>query len=117
MNEQKKKSVLVIINNFIHDTATGLWIGSFLLSFEINRRWSSNLELVPEIQKFLLKIWLLALLVIILTGIVRRKTYTAYLYGVEIEAKRKVAIIVKHIFFVFITLAGTWFLYQWAYGK
>jgi len=115
MNEPKKKTVLVVLNNFVHDTATGLWIACFLLGFEINRRWSSNFDLIPEIEKFLFTTSLIALLIIGLTGIVRRKTYTSYLYGVEIEAKRKVAIVVKHIFFGFFTLVGTWLLYCWAY--
>jgi len=115
MNEPKKKTVLVVLNNFVHDTATGLWIACFLLGFEINRRWSSNFDLIPEIEKFLFTTSLIALLIIGLTGIIRRKTYTSYLYGVELETKRKTLLIIKHILFAVITLGGTYFLYKWAY--
>lgn len=114
MDEQKKKSVLVVLNNFVHDTATGLWLACFLLGFEINRRWGGQ-NLTGEIQKFLFHTSLIALSIIILTGIVRRKTYTSYLYGVDLEVKRKILLIIKHILFVLITFGGTWLLYHWAH--
>jgi hypothetical protein len=116
MQKERKKSILLVLNNFLHDIATGLWLTSFLLGFEINRRWGGhnlNLNLIHEIQKFLFTIWLIALLIIILTGIVRRKTYTTYLYGVEIESRRKKVLIIKHILFGFFILGGVYFFIKW----
>lgn len=112
MEEEKKKGILVVLNNFLHDIATGLWLSSFFLGFEINRRWGGHI-LITEIQKFLFIIWLISLLIIILTGIVRRKTYTTYLYGVEIENRRKTILIIKHILFGFLSLGGAYFFIKW----
>ncbi|MDP2279203.1 MAG: hypothetical protein Q8K51_13365 [Nitrospirota bacterium] len=116
MEEEKKKSILAVLNNFLHDIATGLWLASFFLGFEINRRWGGHnlsFNLITEIQKILFTIWLIALLIIILTGIVRRKTYTTYLYGVEIETRRKTVLIIKHILFGFLSLGGVYFFIKW----
>lgn len=116
MTEGKKKKILSVLNNFLHDIATGLWLTSFFLSFEINRRWAghdADLTLITEIQKFLFTVWLIALLIIILTGIVRRKTYTNYLYGIEIEARRKVLLIIKHALFGLLALGGVYFFVKW----
>lgn len=114
MDERKKKSVLTVVNNFIHDVTTGLWLACLFLAFYINRRWPGNLDLLSEIQEFLFITSLIALAIIGLTGIIRRKTYTSYLYGVDIEVKRRALLIVKHILLAFIALGGTWFLYQWS---
>jgi hypothetical protein len=114
MDERKKKSVLVVVNNFIHDVTTGLWLACFFLAFYINQRWAGKFDLISEIQEFLFVTSLAALSIIGLTGIVRRKTYTAYLYGVDLEVKRKGLLIIKHILFAFIALGGTWILYQWS---
>lgn len=119
IEEEKKKSILAVLNNFIHDIATGLWLTSFLLGFEINRRWGGhnlNLNIILPIQKFLFAIWLIALFIIILTGIVRRKTYTTYLYGVEIETRRKTILIIKHILFGVFCLGGVYFFIKWSQG-
>lgn len=116
MNEilRKKKSVLPVLNNFIHDAATGLWLSCFLLAFYINLRWPGDIDLLSEIQEFLFITSLIALLIIGLTGIVRRKTYTAYLYGVDLEVKRKSLLIAKHVLFAVIASGATWLLYQWS---
>ncbi|MBI4690388.1 MAG: hypothetical protein HY754_09005 [Nitrospirae bacterium] len=116
MKQERRKNILVVLNNFLHDIATGLWLTSFFLGFEINRRWGGHdltFNLITGIQKFLFTIWLIALLTIILTGIVRKKTYTTYLYGVEIETGRKKVLIVKHILFGFLSLGGVYFFIKW----
>lgn len=114
MDERKRKSVLVVVNNFAHDSATGLWLACLFLSFYINRRWPGGLEHLSEIQEFLFVTSLVALSIIVLTGIIRRRTYTEYLYGVDLEVKRRALLIVKHVLFAFIASGGTWFLYQWS---
>lgn len=114
MDERKKNSVLVVVNNFVHDSATGLWLACLFLSFYINRRWPGDLDHMSEVHGFLFITSLAALLIIGVTGIIRQKTYTAYLYGVDLEVKRKGLLIVKHILFAFIASGGTWFLYQWS---
>lgn len=114
MEKEKKKSILVVLNNFLHDIATGLWLACLLLAFYINRRWSGNLDHLSKIQEFLFVTSLAALSIIGLTGIIRRKTYTSYLYGVDLEVKRKALLIVKHILLAFIVFGGTWFLYKWS---
>lgn len=114
MNERNKKSILVVVNNFIHDVTTGLWLACFSLAFYINQRWAGKSDLISEIQEFLFITSLISLIIIGVTGIVRRKTYTAYLYGVDLEVKRKGLLIIKHILFAFIAIGGTWLLYQWS---
>jgi hypothetical protein len=114
MDERKRKSVLVVVNNFVHDSATGLWLACLFLAFYINRRWPGDLDYLSEVQEFLFITSLAALSVIGVTGIIRRKTYTAYLYGVDLEVKRRALLIIKHILFAVIAFGGTWFLYQWS---
>lgn len=114
MNEEKKKSILVVVNNFIHDVTTGLWLACLFLAFYINQQWAGKADLISEIQEFLFITSLISLLIIGLTGIVRRITYTAYLYGVDLEVKRKGLLIIKHILFAVIAFGGTWLLYQWS---
>jgi hypothetical protein len=114
MIERKEKRVLTVVNNFIHDVTTGLWLACLFLGIYINRRWGAGNDLLAEIQRFLLVTSLASLFIIGLTGIIRRKTYTSYLYGVDLEVKRRALLIAKHILFAFIASGGTYFLYLWS---
>lgn len=112
--DDRKKSVLTVVNNFIHDVTTGLWLSCFSLAFYINLRWSGKVDVLSEIQEFLFVTSLFSLVIIGLTGIIRRKTYTSYLYGVDLEVKRRALLIVKHILFAIIAFGGTYMLYRWS---
>jgi hypothetical protein len=113
-DERKKGSVVVVINNFIHDSATGLWLACLFLAFYINRSWGGDLEHINEVLRFLFNTSLVSLVVIAVTGIVRRITYTAYLYGVDMEVKRRSLLIAKHIVLAIVAGGGTWLMYLWS---
>lgn len=98
---------IVVVNNFVHDFAAGLWVASIILlmffSNEAEKRLNNRdvIELFKIIlKKFSLVIWM-SILGLIIGGIVRLLTYkyySGYIPAVGDLGSRKIELLIfKHV--------------------
>ncbi|SRR6266542_2430956 len=103
---------LTILNAFVHDVATGTWIGSLvfisLLHAEARTAaWSKAAALVPPLAaKFMILSWL-SLSVIIATGVVRMVTFKVFGWTGDVARDRIRLLKIKHALLAVVFLAGT----------
>jgi putative copper export protein len=106
---------LTILNAFVHDVATGTWIGTLVLLTILHREtrlpgWEGAAAVVPGLErKFLVLTWV-SLGVIIATGVVRMFTWKVFGWTGDMERDRIQLLKVKHALLGIVFAAGT--LYQ-----
>jgi len=106
---------LTILNAFVHDVATGTWIGTLVLITLLHREtrapaWAPAAALVPGLERqFLILTWI-SLGVIIATGVVRMLTWKVFGWTGDMERDRIQLLKVKHALLGIVFAAGT--LYQ-----
>jgi putative copper export protein len=103
---------LTILNAFVHDVATGTWIGTLVLITLLHREtggpaWAPVAALVPGLERqFLLLTWI-SLGVIIATGVVRMLTWKVFGWTGDMERDRIQLLKVKHALLGVVFAAGT----------
>ena len=103
---------LTILNAFVHDVATGTWIGTLILLTLLHREtqrpaWLLAGPLVPGLeQKFLVVTWV-SLAVIVATGVVRMVTWKVFGWTGDVARDRIRLLKVKHAILGVVFLAGT----------
>ncbi len=106
---------LTILNAFVHDVATGTWIGTLVLLTILHREarlpsWAAAAPLVPGLErKFLMLTWI-SLAVIVATGAVRMLTWKVFGWTGDMERDRIQLLKVKHALLGIVFAAGT--IYQ-----
>jgi len=109
------KTWLIIINNFVHDLFTGLWISSVLVIYLLGRKagFEQGTPLatsLQEVMKVFFWLGLFSILVIIITGIFRLLEYKFQNRGASEPLKKKI-LILKHILLGAVFVAGTYLAY------
>jgi putative copper export protein len=103
---------LTIFNAFVHDVATGTWIGTLVLLTILHREaatppWAIASALVPGLErKFLVLTWV-SLGLILATGIVRMVTWKVFGWTGDIERSRISLLKAKHALLGIVFAAGT----------
>ena len=103
---------LTILNAFVHDVATGTWIGTLVLLTILHREtskasWILASPLVPALErKFLVLTWV-SLGVILATGFVRMLTWKVFGWTGDVSRDRVHLLKVKHAVLGVAFLAGT----------
>ena len=103
---------LTILNAFVHDVATGTWIGTLVLLTVLHAEartaaWQVAAGLVgPLERKFLILTWI-SLAVIIATGVVRMLTWKVFGWTGDMEKSRIQLLKVKHALLGVVFAAGT----------
>ena len=111
MNE-KLRDRLTVLNAFVHDVATGTWIGTLLLLTMLHREaqrpaWFLAGHLVPGLErKFLVVTWV-SLAVIVATGVIRMVTWKVFGWTGDMERDRIQLLKVKHALLGIVFAAGT----------
>jgi putative copper export protein len=111
------KDTIKIINAFVHDFTSGLWLASVLVIYWINK-YSTPEEteiLILRLKRNFFYIGIGSLIVIILTGFIRMFTYTTGKFGEHAEKKRRMILIIKHIIGFIIYGTGTYWIYVMVY--
>ncbi len=100
MNEAMREK-LTILNAFVHDVATGTWIGSLVLLSILHAQasrpeWAPAAHLVrPLASRFLWVTWV-SLAVILLTGVVRMVTWKVFGWTGDVARDRVRLLKIKH---------------------
>jgi uncharacterized membrane protein len=103
---------LTILNAFVHDVATGTWIGTLVLLTILHREtsqpaWALASPLVPGLErKFLVLTWV-SLGLILATGVVRMVTWKVFGWTGDVERDRIRLLKVKHAVLGVAFLGGT----------
>jgi hypothetical protein len=116
------KERLTILNAFVHDVATGTWIGTLILLTIFHHEtqsgaWLLAAPLVPGLErKFLLLTWV-SLAVIALTGVVRMITWKVFGWTGDVERDRIRLLKIKHALLGVVFAAGTAWQVVLVYGS
>lgn len=116
------KERLTIFNAFIHDVATGTWIGTLVLLTIFHRAtrqpaWAPVDALLPGLERrFLLLTWV-SLAVIALTGVVRMVTWKVFGWTGDVERDRIRLLKIKHALLGAVFAAGTVWQVVLVYGS
>jgi putative copper export protein len=107
---------LTILNAFIHDVATGTWIGTLILLTLLHREaqrpaWFLAGGLVGGLERQFLVVTWVSLAVIVATGVVRMVTWKVFGWTGDMEKSRIQLLKVKHALLGVVFAAGT--VYQW----
>jgi len=92
---------LTILNAFVHDVATGTWIGSLVLITLVHGHvaspeWAAAAPLLPALlAKFMWVTWT-SLAIIMLTGVVRMVTFKVFGWTGDVARDRIRLLKVKH---------------------
>jgi uncharacterized membrane protein len=103
---------LTILNAFLHDVATGTWIGTLILLTMLHREtsgagWALAAPLVPGLErKFLVLTWV-SVAVILLTGAFRMLTWKVFGWTGDVARDRIRLLKVKHALLGIAFAAGT----------
>jgi uncharacterized membrane protein len=103
---------LTILNAFVHDVATGTWIGTLVLLTILHREarlpaWATAAPLVPGLErKFLILTWV-SLAIIVATGVIRMITWKVFGWTGDMERDRIQLLKVKHALLGIVFAAGT----------
>ena len=104
-----------IVNNFVHDTCTGLWIASVIVIYTLASQVAGiPADAAAAIALAQSRIWwllVIALVGLAVTGGIRLSYWRSQATAEELEAKRS-ALIWKHVAFLVVYGAGS----VWAYG-
>lgn len=101
-----------IMNNFLHDMATGTWAACLLVLWMLDRELAdlphSAADALGASMHLVYWVLLVALLVVTATGALRLVYWRSQTPPEELAAKRR-ALIVKHVVFLVVYGGGTWF--------
>lgn len=103
---------LAVLNAFLHDVATGTWIGTLVLLTILHDEtgkpaWLVASPLLPGLErKFLLLTWI-SLAVIALTGAFRLLSWKLFGWTGDVERGRIRLLKIKHALLGVVILAGT----------
>lgn len=118
----KLRDQLTIVNAFVHDVATGTWIGTLVLLTVLHHEtkspaWLVASPLLPSLErKFLVLTWV-SLAVIAATGVVRMITWKAFGWTGDVERDRIRLLKVKHAVLGIAFAAGTAWMVAIAYFR
>jgi len=103
---------LTILNAFVHDVATGTWIGTLVLLTILHREtrlpaWAPAGALVPGLERQFLVLTWVSLGVIMATGVVRMFTWKVFGWTGDMERDRIALLKVKHALLGVVFAAGT----------
>jgi len=103
---------LTILNAFVHDVATGTWIGTLVLITLLHREtgapaWAPVSALVPGLERQFLVLTWVSLGVIVATGVVRMLTWKVFGWTGDMERDRIQLLKVKHALLGIVFAAGT----------
>jgi uncharacterized membrane protein len=106
---------LTILNAFVHDVATGTWIGTLVLLTILHREtgspaWQAAAPLLPGLERKFLALTWASLAVILATGVVRLLTWKVFGWTGDVERSRIRLLKVKHALLGVVFAAGT--IYQ-----
>jgi putative copper export protein len=113
---------LTILNAFVHDVATGTWIGSLVLLSILHVQvakpeWALASGLARSLGvKFMWVTWV-SLAVIMLTGVVRMVTWKVFGWTGDMERSRIQLLKVKHALLGVVFAAGTAYQALLVYGS
>jgi hypothetical protein len=103
-----------IVNNFLHDTCTGTWVGALIVIWTL---WAQAggmpREAAAALSLAATRVWWLLLLALVglgVTGGIRLRYWRAQATPEELVEKRR-ALIWKHVAFILVYGAGT--LWAW----
>jgi putative copper export protein len=110
---------LIIINNFLHDLFTGLWISTILVIYLLQEKVPSVHQIPANALKDVMKVFFIlgvfSLLIIIVTGIFRSINYNLINSRPPMTTKKK-ALIIKHILLGLIFIIGTYLSYRYTFN-
>jgi putative copper export protein len=103
---------LTILNAFIHDVATGTWIGTLILLTMLHREtqqpaWLLALEPARGLERQFLVVTWISLGVIMATGVVRMVTWKVFGWTGDMEKSRIQLLKIKHALLGVVFAAGT----------
>ena len=103
---------LTIFNAFVHDVATGTWIGTLVLLTILHREtrlpaWAPAASLVPGLERQFLVLTWVSLGVIMATGVVRLFTWKVFGWTGDMERDRIKLLKAKHALLGIVFAAGT----------
>jgi uncharacterized membrane protein len=112
---------LTILNAFLHDVATGTWIGTLVLLTILRHEtakpaWILAAPLVPGLERKFLALTWVSVVVILLTGVVRMITYQVFGWTGDVAQDRVRLLKVKHAILGAAFLAGTVWMAAIVYG-
>lgn len=110
----------VVVNNFVHDLSTGLWASTILVIYLLDGKTRSveGLLISPalhDVMRTFFWLGIAAIAIILATGGARLLYYRTESIGGDREIKRNL-LIVKHVFFTFFFVGGTYLAYLYAFS-
>ncbi len=113
------KTWLIIINNFMHDLFTGLWISTILVIYLLKKKVTVVHGIPAETFKDIMGVFfglgIFSLLIIVITGIFRTINYKFTNSG-TLETVKKKILIAKHILLGLVFLGGTYLAYSFTFN-
>lgn len=109
------KKTLIVLNGFIHDFASGIWLAAIATIVLLHRTHLRETELanaLNEIERQFFWGSISAMVVIMATGAGRTFTYVENWYGENAEQVRRRMLIIKHM--LLFTCFGTGYLWVWS---
>ena len=113
---------LTILNAFIHDVATGTWIGTLVLLTILHQEtrkpaWLLAGPLVPGLERKFLTLTWVSLAIIVLTGVARMVTWKVFGWTGDMERSRIRLLKIKHALLGVVFVAGTVWQVLLVYGS
>ncbi len=113
------KKTAIVLNGFIHDFATGYWLSAmiaihFLSNFQ--GKYPALTGQLAAISRFFFWNSILAVVVILASGVGRTFTYVENVFGESTEQTRRRMLIIKHILLLLLFGGGGWWAYLKAYN-
>jgi putative copper export protein len=111
---------LTILNAFVHDVATGTWIGTLVLLTLLHQEarrpaWVLASPLVPGLERRFLAVTWVSLGVIVATGVMRLVTWKVFGWTGDVERSRIRLLKVKHALLGVVFVAGTVYQFMLVY--
>ncbi len=112
---------LTILNAFLHDVATGTWIGTLVLLTILHREaarpaWILAAPLVPGLERKFLALTWVSLGLILATGVFRMVSWKVFGWTGDVERDRIRLLKVKHALLGIVFAAGTVWQVALVYG-
>jgi len=111
---------LVVVNNFVHDLSTGLWVSSIVVIYLLDMKTRSLVGLLVspalhDVMKTFFWLGIASIVVILATGSARLLYYRTESAGEDGQIKKSL-LIVKHVLFTFVFIGGTYLAYIYAFS-
>lgn len=111
------RDTFIVLNSFIHDMATGVWVAVLLVMYIISGR-SGEIISIPQGQAFvsgrMANLWMVSLVsvaVVTVTGIIRGLTFKYYGWTGDVAKGRKRLLMIKHIMMGVVVIVGLYLQY------